>query len=67
MDESFHNDHHPNFSKFSIANTAHHQQMLWAAKRPILRAMRENSLGNCLTDSGKFFQVMRRRGIDVYA
>jgi hypothetical protein len=37
-----------------------------AAKRPVLCAIRDNSLGYASTDAGKFFQLLRRCGVDVY-
>ena len=63
---SFHHNHWLKRAKLSIADAAHHHQMLRASKGPVLVAMRNDSLSGDLADPGKSFQFLRGGGIDVY-
>ena len=64
--ELLHCDHRTNFTEFRVANTRHHHQVLGAAKRPVLPAVRRDSFSDNLAYSRKLFKLIRRSHVNVH-
>src|SRR5688572_15193116 len=62
---SFYRDQVTERVKTFLADAAHHHQVLGATERPVLLAMLDDALGEAFTDSGKCFEIFRRRPVDV--
>jgi hypothetical protein len=63
---SSHNNHWSKRAELPIADATHHHQMLRAAKRPVLLALRDDPFGRNLANARKFLQFVWRGGVDVY-
>ena len=55
----------PQRAKSLVADAAHDDQMLRAAKRAVLFPVFYDALGQGATDAGKFFQLRSGSGVNV--
>jgi hypothetical protein len=61
----FNDNHWPQLAKLFVADAAHHHEVLGAAKRAKLLAMRNDSFRDTATYARKGFECFRGSGIDV--